>query len=176
MGQKPVPPLNIPIPTKIGSKTGGEFTYQPKWDPKTVFTTTAKCPLPQQRNDLRAENNYKDKQNNKPHFRGKNTIALYRVKLHLFFGTSFLSVRRPRSSGARSSPSSGLPSCAPTTGRTSRAGSARRTRCWSASPRIPWWRRRGHGGGEEGKGAEMCRKLGDLNLSCEKSYRNDLID
>ena len=22
---------------------GGEFTYQPKWDPKTVLTTTAKC-------------------------------------------------------------------------------------------------------------------------------------
>ena len=28
MGQKPVPPVNIPIPTKIGSKMGGEFTYQ----------------------------------------------------------------------------------------------------------------------------------------------------
>ena len=28
-----VPPVNIPIPTKIGSKLGGEFTYQPKWDP-----------------------------------------------------------------------------------------------------------------------------------------------
>ena len=41
MGQKPVPPLNIPILTKIGSKLGGEFTYQPKWDPKTVVTTTA---------------------------------------------------------------------------------------------------------------------------------------
>ena len=41
MGQKPVPPVNIPIPTKIGSKMGGEFTYQPKWDPKTVLTTTA---------------------------------------------------------------------------------------------------------------------------------------
>ena len=32
-GQKPVSPVNIPIPTKIGSKIGGEFTYQPKWDP-----------------------------------------------------------------------------------------------------------------------------------------------
>ena len=32
-GQKPVPPVNIPIPTKIGPKIGGEFTYQPKWDP-----------------------------------------------------------------------------------------------------------------------------------------------
>ena len=32
MGQKPVPLVNIPIPTKIGSKMGGEFTY-PKWDP-----------------------------------------------------------------------------------------------------------------------------------------------
>ena len=30
--------MNIPIPTKIGSKMGGEFTYQPKWDPKTVLT------------------------------------------------------------------------------------------------------------------------------------------
>ena len=27
MGQNPVPPVNIPIPTKIGSKMGGEFTY-----------------------------------------------------------------------------------------------------------------------------------------------------
>ena len=33
MGQNPFPPVNIPIPTKIGSKMGGEFTYQPKWDP-----------------------------------------------------------------------------------------------------------------------------------------------
>ena len=33
MGQQPVLPVNIPIPTKIGSKMGGEFTYQPKWDP-----------------------------------------------------------------------------------------------------------------------------------------------
>ena len=30
MGQKPVPPVNIPIPTKIGSKMGGAPT--PKWD------------------------------------------------------------------------------------------------------------------------------------------------
>ena len=28
---KPVPPVNIPIPTKIGSKMGGAPT--PKWDP-----------------------------------------------------------------------------------------------------------------------------------------------
>ena len=41
MGQNPVPPVNIPIPTTIGSKMGGEFTYQPKWDPKTVLTTAA---------------------------------------------------------------------------------------------------------------------------------------
>ena len=27
-----VPQVNIPIPTKIGSEMGGEFTYQPKWD------------------------------------------------------------------------------------------------------------------------------------------------
>ena len=27
--------------TKTGSKMGGEFAYQPKWDPKTVLTTTA---------------------------------------------------------------------------------------------------------------------------------------
>ena len=26
-------PVNIPIHTKIGSTMGGEFTYQPKWDP-----------------------------------------------------------------------------------------------------------------------------------------------
>ena len=32
MGQNQVPPVNIPIPTKIGSKMGGEFSY-PKWDP-----------------------------------------------------------------------------------------------------------------------------------------------
>ena len=39
--QNPVPPVNIPIPTKIGSKMGGEFTHPSKWDPKTVFTTVA---------------------------------------------------------------------------------------------------------------------------------------
>ena len=38
MGQDPVPPVNIPLPTKIGSQMGGEFTNQPKWDPKTVLT------------------------------------------------------------------------------------------------------------------------------------------
>ena len=27
-----------PNPTTVGSKMGGEFTYQPKWDPKTVLT------------------------------------------------------------------------------------------------------------------------------------------
>ena len=27
VGQKTVPPVNIPIPTKIASKMGGEFTY-----------------------------------------------------------------------------------------------------------------------------------------------------
>ena len=31
MGQNPVSPVNLPIPTKIGSKMGGEFTYPPKW-------------------------------------------------------------------------------------------------------------------------------------------------
>ena len=31
MGQSRVPPVNIPIPSKIGSKTGGAPT--PKWDP-----------------------------------------------------------------------------------------------------------------------------------------------
>ena len=31
MGQKPVPPVNIPIPTKIKPKMGGAPT--PKWDP-----------------------------------------------------------------------------------------------------------------------------------------------
>ena len=31
MGQNPVPPVNIPIPTKIGSEMGGALT--PKWDP-----------------------------------------------------------------------------------------------------------------------------------------------
>ena len=34
-----VPPVNIPIPTKIGSQMGGAPI--PKWDPKTVLTTTA---------------------------------------------------------------------------------------------------------------------------------------
>ena len=32
MGQNPVPPVNIPIPSNIGSKMGGEFTY-PKMVP-----------------------------------------------------------------------------------------------------------------------------------------------
>ena len=43
MGQNPNrAPGEHPNPTtKIGSKMGGEFTYQPKWDPKTVLTTTA---------------------------------------------------------------------------------------------------------------------------------------
>ena len=27
-----VPPVHIPIPTKMGSRMGGEFTYQPTWD------------------------------------------------------------------------------------------------------------------------------------------------
>ena len=40
IGQNPVPPVNIPIFTLVGSKMGGEFTYQPKWDPM-VLTTTA---------------------------------------------------------------------------------------------------------------------------------------
>ena len=31
MGQKPVHPVNIPTPTRIGSKMGGAPT--PKWDP-----------------------------------------------------------------------------------------------------------------------------------------------
>ena len=31
MGQNPVPPVNIPIPTKIGPKMGGAPT--PKWEP-----------------------------------------------------------------------------------------------------------------------------------------------
>ena len=31
MGQNSVPPVNTPIPTKIGSKMGGAPT--PKWDP-----------------------------------------------------------------------------------------------------------------------------------------------
>ena len=39
MGQNPVPPSGyIPIPTRIGSKMGGEFTHQPKWHPKTLLT------------------------------------------------------------------------------------------------------------------------------------------
>ena len=38
MGQNPVP-VNIPIPTQTESKMGGAFTYQPKWDSKTVLTT-----------------------------------------------------------------------------------------------------------------------------------------
>ena len=33
-----VPPVNTPIPTKIGSKMGSEFTENPKWDDKTVLT------------------------------------------------------------------------------------------------------------------------------------------
>ena len=34
MGQNPVPPVNILIPTKMGSTMGGEFTNPPKCDPK----------------------------------------------------------------------------------------------------------------------------------------------
>ena len=37
MGQKPVPPVNIPIPTKIGSKMGGEFTENPKMESQNGF-------------------------------------------------------------------------------------------------------------------------------------------
>ena len=37
-------PVNIQIPTKLGSKIGGEFTCQPKWDPKTVLTTAISPP------------------------------------------------------------------------------------------------------------------------------------
>ena len=36
MGQKPVPPMNIPIPTKVGPKMGGEFTY-PKMGSQNGF-------------------------------------------------------------------------------------------------------------------------------------------
>ena len=37
-----LPPSEHPNPTtKIKPKMGGEFTYQPKWDPKRVLTTTA---------------------------------------------------------------------------------------------------------------------------------------
>ena len=32
MGQNPVPPVNIPILTKISSKMDGESTYPPKWE------------------------------------------------------------------------------------------------------------------------------------------------
>ena len=37
MGQNPVPPVNIPIPTKVGSKMGGEFTYRDQNGTKTVL-------------------------------------------------------------------------------------------------------------------------------------------
>ena len=30
MGQKPVPPVTIAIPTKIGSEMGGEFAFHPQ--------------------------------------------------------------------------------------------------------------------------------------------------
>ena len=37
-------PSEPPNPTtKVGSKMGGEFTYQPKWDPRTVLTSTTLC-------------------------------------------------------------------------------------------------------------------------------------
>ena len=36
MGQNPVPPVNIPIPTQIAPGMDGAAT--PKWDPKTVLT------------------------------------------------------------------------------------------------------------------------------------------
>ena len=37
MGQQPVPLVNIPIPTKIGSNMGGSPATE--WDPKTVLTS-----------------------------------------------------------------------------------------------------------------------------------------
>ena len=41
-GSKSCTPSEHPNPTtKIGGRMGGEFTYQPKSDPKTVLTTTA---------------------------------------------------------------------------------------------------------------------------------------
>ena len=46
MGQNPNrPPMTIPIPTKTGSTMGGEFTYQPTWDPKTVLTQQPEEPF-----------------------------------------------------------------------------------------------------------------------------------
>ena len=43
MGQNPnrTPSERQKKNTKIGPNMGGEFTYQPKWDPKTALTTTA---------------------------------------------------------------------------------------------------------------------------------------
>ena len=49
MGQNPnrtVPPVNIPIPTQKDSKMGGEFTYQPKWDPIS-FDNHSQMGMPQ---------------------------------------------------------------------------------------------------------------------------------
>ena len=46
MGQNPNRTPNIPIPTKIGSKMGGEITHHPKRDPKTVVTTTESIASP----------------------------------------------------------------------------------------------------------------------------------
>ena len=37
-------PQEHPNPHQIGSKMGGEFTYQPKWSPKTVFFRDASPP------------------------------------------------------------------------------------------------------------------------------------
>ena len=61
MGQNPVPPVNIPFPTKIGSKMGGaapkwdtiDFDPQPYWpktspdagNASTALTGVAGCPL-----------------------------------------------------------------------------------------------------------------------------------
>ena len=42
MGQNPVPPVNIPIPTIIGSKMGGAPT--PKWDPISLDRPYLKTP------------------------------------------------------------------------------------------------------------------------------------
>ena len=52
MGQHPVPPVNIPTPTKIGSEMGGEFTYQngiPKngFAPQRLMLSDQKWPPPQ---------------------------------------------------------------------------------------------------------------------------------
>ena len=56
VGQNPVLPVNIPIPTKIGSKMGGAPT--PKWDPIGVDPQPYKPHIARVRTSLGVPSNH----------------------------------------------------------------------------------------------------------------------